>query len=85
MTSAPSATSVPVNLPVPAPRSSTRGPGAGSSTQRTAAQPGLTLTAYSAAPDTPDHDKIRLLATWAATERSQPTSRIRATPDQQNR
>ncbi|RPE40421.1 helix-turn-helix protein [Streptomyces sp. Ag109_O5-1] len=32
------------------------------------AQPGLTLTAYSAAPGTPDHDTLRLLATWAATE-----------------
>ncbi|WP_188132378.1 helix-turn-helix transcriptional regulator [Streptomyces boluensis] len=31
------------------------------------AQPGLTLTAYSAAPHTPDHDKLQLLATWAAT------------------
>ncbi|MFC9057191.1 helix-turn-helix transcriptional regulator [Streptomyces sp. NPDC057074] len=32
------------------------------------AQPGLTLTAYSAAPGTPDADALRLLATWAATE-----------------
>ncbi|MFF9706649.1 helix-turn-helix transcriptional regulator [Streptomyces griseofuscus] len=32
------------------------------------AQPGLTLTAYSAAPGTPDHDTLRLLITWAATE-----------------
>ncbi|MFC5908657.1 helix-turn-helix domain-containing protein [Streptacidiphilus monticola] len=32
------------------------------------AQPGLTLTAYSAAPGTRDHDALRLLATWAATE-----------------
>ncbi|MEU6748490.1 helix-turn-helix transcriptional regulator [Spirillospora sp. NPDC046719] len=32
------------------------------------AQPGLTLTAYSAPPHTPDHDKLLLLATWAATE-----------------
>ncbi|MGY3684700.1 hypothetical protein ACVWXU_008323 [Streptomyces sp. TE33382] len=32
------------------------------------AQPGLTLTAYTAAPDTPDHDALRLLASWAATE-----------------
>ncbi|KQX65113.1 helix-turn-helix transcriptional regulator [Streptomyces sp. Root1310] len=32
------------------------------------AQPGLTLTAYSSAPGTPDHDALRLLATWAATE-----------------
>ncbi|MFE0331106.1 helix-turn-helix transcriptional regulator [Streptomyces sp. NPDC058960] len=32
------------------------------------AQPGLTLTAYSAAPGTPEHDALRLLASWAATE-----------------
>ncbi|MFI2200262.1 helix-turn-helix transcriptional regulator [Streptomyces sp. NPDC020192] len=31
------------------------------------AQPGLTLTAYSAAPHTPDHDALQLLASWAAT------------------
>ncbi|CAM5302844.1 hypothetical protein GCM10010345_92330 [Streptomyces canarius] len=31
------------------------------------AQPGLTLTAYSAAPDTPAHDALQLLAAWAAT------------------
>ncbi|WP_035954759.1 helix-turn-helix transcriptional regulator [Kitasatospora sp. NRRL B-11411] len=31
------------------------------------AQPGLTLTAYSAAPGTPDHDALQLLASWAAT------------------
>lgn len=39
------------------------------------AQPGLTLTAYSAAPGTPDHDTLRLLAAWAATETDQPTGR----------
>ena len=32
------------------------------------AQPGLTLTAYSAEPNTPDHDALRLLSAWAATE-----------------
>ncbi|MFH8463292.1 helix-turn-helix transcriptional regulator [Streptomyces sp. NPDC017991] len=32
------------------------------------AQPGLTLTAYSAAPHTPAHDALKLLAAWAATE-----------------
>ncbi|MGW1810101.1 helix-turn-helix domain-containing protein [Streptomyces sp. NPDC002078] len=37
------------------------------------AQPGLTLTAYSAAPGTPDHDTLQLLAAWAATELAQPT------------
>jgi transcriptional regulator with XRE-family HTH domain len=36
------------------------------------AQPGLTLTAYSAAPGTPDHDSLQLLAAWAATEADQP-------------
>lgn len=39
------------------------------------AQPGLTLTAYSAAPGTPDHDALTLLATWAATETA-PTTRV---------
>ncbi|GEK01033.1 helix-turn-helix transcriptional regulator [Streptomyces sp. ATE26] len=32
------------------------------------AQPGLTLTAYSAAPGTPDHDLLRLLVNCAATD-----------------
>lgn len=32
------------------------------------AQPGLTLTAYSADPHTPAHDALQLLAAWAATE-----------------
>ncbi|MEU2364594.1 helix-turn-helix transcriptional regulator [Streptomyces noursei] len=36
------------------------------------AQPGLTLTAYSAAPGTPDHDALQLLAAWAATEIASP-------------
>ncbi|MGW2324702.1 helix-turn-helix transcriptional regulator [Streptomyces sp. NPDC001700] len=31
-------------------------------------QPGLTLTAFSAEPNTPAHDALRLLAAWAATE-----------------
>ena len=30
-------------------------------------EPGLTLTAYSAEPDTPDADNLALLASWAAT------------------
>ncbi|MEU5310466.1 helix-turn-helix domain-containing protein [Streptomyces sp. NPDC021562] len=38
------------------------------------AQPGLTLTAYSAAPGTSDHDALRLLATWAATEDVRPST-----------
>ncbi|MGA5894311.1 helix-turn-helix transcriptional regulator [Streptomyces venetus] len=38
------------------------------------ALPGVTLTAYSAAPGTPDHDALRLLAAWAATE--EPEDRI---------
>lgn len=37
------------------------------------AQPGLTLTAYTAAPGTPDHDALQLLASWAATENTPPT------------
>ena len=41
------------------------------------AQPGLTLTAYSAAPGTSDHDALQLLAAWAATE-DVPTSRAAA-------
>lgn len=32
------------------------------------AQPGLTLTAYSAEPHTPADDALRLPAAWAATE-----------------
>ncbi|MFD3840691.1 helix-turn-helix domain-containing protein [Streptomyces sp. NPDC058642] len=39
------------------------------------AQPGLTLTAYSAAPGTPDHDTLRLLTAWAATEQTHPTGK----------
>jgi hypothetical protein len=31
------------------------------------ADPGLTMTAYSAEPGTPAHDGLRLLASWAAT------------------
>ncbi|ASQ99694.1 helix-turn-helix transcriptional regulator [Streptomyces sp. 11-1-2] len=38
------------------------------------AQPGLALTAYSAAPHTPDHDALQLLAAWAATENTEPAS-----------
>ncbi|MEV5612775.1 helix-turn-helix transcriptional regulator [Streptomyces sp. NPDC052225] len=37
------------------------------------AQPGLTMTVYSAEPGTPDHDALRLLSTWAATEDAQRT------------
>ncbi|MEW2295165.1 helix-turn-helix domain-containing protein [Streptomyces sp. NPDC006743] len=39
------------------------------------ADPGLTLTAYSAEPGTPAHDRLRLLATWAATT-DEPTHRL---------
>ncbi|WP_328565215.1 helix-turn-helix transcriptional regulator [Streptomyces coelicoflavus] len=45
------------------------------------AQPGLTLTAYSAPPHTPDHDMLLLLATWAATEGSPQQSADPATSD----
>ncbi|MFE9813018.1 helix-turn-helix transcriptional regulator [Streptomyces sp. NPDC005227] len=37
------------------------------------AQPGLTLTAYSAEPGTPAHDGLRLLSAWAATVDAHPT------------
>ncbi|WP_155127215.1 hypothetical protein [[Actinomadura] parvosata] len=36
------------------------------------ADPGLNLTVYTAAPDTPSHDALRLLATWAATTLDRP-------------
>jgi hypothetical protein len=48
------------------------------------AQPGVTLTAYSAVPGTPDYDALRLLAAWAATENASPTS-TSAPTDQQKR
>ncbi|MDT0484375.1 helix-turn-helix transcriptional regulator [Streptomyces doebereineriae] len=48
------------------------------------AQPGLTLTAYSAAPGTSEGDALQLLASWAATEKTSPTSSP-GTADQQNR
>ncbi|MER7841339.1 helix-turn-helix transcriptional regulator [Streptomyces sp. NPDC096040] len=35
------------------------------------AHPGLTLTAYSAEPGTPEHDALRLLASWTATDHEQ--------------
>src|SRR6202044_2635391 len=35
------------------------------------AQPGLTITAYTAVPGTPDHDALQLLAAWGATEDAQ--------------
>jgi transcriptional regulator with XRE-family HTH domain len=34
------------------------------------ADPGLTLTAYHAEPGTPSHDGLKLLASWAATEKT---------------
>ncbi|TQE34596.1 XRE family transcriptional regulator [Streptomyces ipomoeae] len=45
------------------------------------AQPGLTMTAYGAAPGTPDHDALRLLAAWAAAENAEPTSHPSNQPD----
>lgn len=48
------------------------------------AQPGLTLTAYSAAPGTSEGDALQLLASWAATEKTSPTSSP-GTADQQHR
>ncbi|MEU2956243.1 helix-turn-helix transcriptional regulator [Streptomyces xanthochromogenes] len=44
------------------------------------AQPGLTLTAYSAAPCTPDHDTLQLLATWAATEHTPGADQLPSKP-----
>ena len=44
------------------------------------AQPGLTLTAYSAPPNTPAHDALRHLATRAATEDIDDTEPTRTTP-----
>ncbi|GAA3062267.1 hypothetical protein GCM10010448_52000 [Streptomyces glomeratus] len=35
-----------------------------------AAEPGLTLTVYSAEPGSPSEEALRLLASWAATEES---------------
>ena len=48
------------------------------------AQPGLTLTAYSAAPGSAGYDSLRLLATWAATEAEQ-VGRASAVTGQQDR
>jgi transcriptional regulator with XRE-family HTH domain len=48
------------------------------------AQPGLTLTAYTAASGTPDHDALQFLASWAATENTSPT-RSPGPADQQHR
>jgi hypothetical protein len=36
-------------------------------------QPGLQLLAFSAAPNSPSHDGLQLLATWAATAQLEPT------------
>ncbi|MFD9395263.1 hypothetical protein ACFWBB_32385 [Streptomyces sp. NPDC060000] len=36
-------------------------------------RPGLILTACSAAPGTPEHDALQLLAVWAATRNPPPT------------
>lgn len=35
-----------------------------------AAEPGLTLTVYTAEPGSPSEEALRLLASWAATEES---------------
>ena len=37
-------------------------------------EPGLTLTVYSAEPDTPDADKLTLRASWAATNAPNPAA-----------
>ncbi|MET4926266.1 helix-turn-helix transcriptional regulator [Streptomyces sp. PSRA5] len=46
------------------------------------ARPGLTLTAYTAAPGTADSDTLRLLASWAATESTPSTISPDTTDDQ---
>ncbi|MFJ9909029.1 helix-turn-helix transcriptional regulator [Streptomyces sp. NPDC101152] len=48
------------------------------------AQPGLTLTAYSAPAGTPEHDKLQLLAAWGATEDA-PSTSSPAPTDRENR
>jgi MmyB-like transcription regulator ligand binding domain len=42
------------------------------------ADDGLTLTAYTAEPGTPSHDALRLLASWAATNRTESTGEDRS-------
>jgi transcriptional regulator with XRE-family HTH domain len=46
------------------------------------ADPGLTLTAYHAEPGTPSHDGLRLLASWAASEKAgrEPSSGLSSLP-----
>jgi transcriptional regulator with XRE-family HTH domain len=39
-----------------------------------AAEPGLTLTIYTAEPGSPSHEALRLLASWAATNEAPPTT-----------
>ncbi|MGW2182826.1 hypothetical protein ACWCXX_33050 [Streptomyces sp. NPDC001732] len=51
--------------------------------RRRPAQPGLTLTAYSTPPHTPDHDRLQLLAAWAATEEASPPTGDPARTDRQ--
>lgn len=40
-----------------------------------AAEPGLTLTIYSAEPGSPSEEALRLLASWTATQEAEPTTR----------
>jgi hypothetical protein len=37
-----------------------------------AAEPGLTLTIYTAEPGSPSEEALRLLASWAASEEAEP-------------
>ncbi|MET9147756.1 MULTISPECIES: helix-turn-helix transcriptional regulator [unclassified Streptomyces] len=48
------------------------------------AQPGLSLTALSVAPGTPDHDRLQLLAAWAATEEASPATGSPASAERQS-
>jgi hypothetical protein len=45
-----------------------------------AAEPGLTLTIYTAEPGSPSDEALRLLASWAASEKS-PTTDVTLTSD----
>jgi transcriptional regulator with XRE-family HTH domain len=43
-----------------------------------AAEPGLTLTIYTAEPGSPSEERLRLLASWAAAPEGEPSTRVRA-------
>ena len=43
-----------------------------------AAEPGLTLTIYTAEPGSPSEERSRLLASWAASQEADPSPQVRA-------